>query len=223
MARHDALARIEPVARDLLARVDTALVSHGAPADHPIWTHLRRLHATPADAVAFFADGDPETLLAAGAAVRDQAAGYRAATIPARVAWHGTVGDLYVAQAAALHGHLGDATHPGPDSLAGRLVATASYVDSVAEWWRESRGSMAVALAEVLTSAQAIELSAAQRDAEAVPAAADIGAHVLAAAARAHDAGYDLLGSWSRRLDELPYRAPEVGAARFDATIDIHH
>jgi hypothetical protein len=46
---------------------------------------------------------------------------------------------------------------------------------------------------------------------------------VLAAAVRAHDAGYDVLDSWAGRLDELPYRAPEVGAARFDATIDVHH
>jgi hypothetical protein len=107
--------------------------------------------------------------------------------------------------------------------MAGRLVATASYVDAVAEWWRESRGDMAVALAEVLTSAQAVVLNAAPRDTEVAAPAADIGAHVLAAAARAHDAGYDLLGSWSGRLDELSYRAPDVGAARFDATIDVHH
>ena len=93
----------------------------------------------------------------------------------------------------------------------------------VAEWWRESRGDMAVALAEVLTSAQAVVLNAAPRDTEVAAPAADIGAHVLAAAARAHDAGYDLLGSWSGRLDELSYRAPEVGAHRFDAVIDVHH
>jgi hypothetical protein len=221
MTRHDALSRIEPVARDLLSRVDAALVSHGAPADHPIWTYLRRLNTTPADAVAFFADGDPETLLTAGAAVREQAEGYRAATIPARVAWQGAVGDLYASQAAALHAHLGD--------TARRLNDTATYVEAVADWWRESRGGMAVALAEVLTSTQAVELGAAQRapsisgDPGGVAAAADIGAHVLAAAARAHDAGYDLLGSWSGRLDELTYRAPEVGPARFDATIDVHH
>jgi hypothetical protein len=215
MTGHDALTRIEPVARELLARVDAVLVSHGAPADHPIWAHLRRLNATPGDAVAFFADGDAEPLLAAGAAVREQGADYRATAIPARVAWQGAVGELYAAQAAALHAYLDAAAH--------RLDDTATYVDAVAEWWRRVRGDVAVALAEVLTSAQAVALSAAQSGPDAVSAAADIGAHVLAAAARAHDAGYDLLGSWAGRLDELPYRAPEVGPARFDATIDVHH
>jgi hypothetical protein len=214
MTGHDALARIAPVARDLLARVDAALVAHGAPADHAVWTHLRRLHATPADAVEFLVDGDPESLLRAAGVVNEQAAGYGRADIPAQVAWRGAVGDLYAAQAGALRAHLGDAAD-GPLSMSGRLAATASYVEAVGEWWRESRGSMAVALAEVLTSAQAVTMSAVD--------AADIGAHVLAVAGRVHDAGYELFDTWTGRLGELAYRAPEVAPIPFDTTIDVHH
>ena len=70
MAMRDVLARIEPVTRDLLTRVDAALMVHGAPAEHPVWARLRRLGSTPADAVAFFAHADPEPLHVAAAAVR---------------------------------------------------------------------------------------------------------------------------------------------------------
>jgi hypothetical protein len=223
MVGTDALSRIEPVARDLLARVDAALVAHGAPPDHALWSLLRRLHTTPGDAVAFFAARDDEPLRAAGAAVRAEASGYEAARIPDRVDWQGAVGDLYAAQAAALRAHLGDATRPAADSLTGRLGDTASYVDEVADWWRESRGLMAAALAEVLTSAQAVTMGAGSTD-DGLRAAADIGAHVLAAALRAHDAGHDLVGRWVGRLDEVPFRAPAItGPAEFEATIDVRH
>src|SRR5688572_14059983 len=91
----DALARLEPVARELMRRVDTALVTLGAPVEHPVWGLLRRLGTTPADAVAFFAGVDPRPLADAAAALRDQADAYETAEIPVEVPWRGTAGETY--------------------------------------------------------------------------------------------------------------------------------
>src|SRR5262249_19880900 len=137
-----------------------ALTAHGAPDGHPVWSQLRRLHVTPADAVAYFADTDPEPLRAAGAKVRAQAEGYARVNVPATVSWQGTVGELYAGQAEALRTQLGEPADPQAESLAGRLAATASYVEEVADWMAESRGRVAMALAEVLTSTEAVTLGA---------------------------------------------------------------
>ncbi len=60
--------------------------------------------------------------------------------------------------------------------------------------------------------------------AEVIAAAADVGAHVLAAAATAHEAGQELLRRWAPRLGQLPFQAAEWGdPSRLDATVDLHH
>ena len=244
----DALTRLEPVARPLLRQVDEALTTLGAPAEHQVWRLLRQVGATPADAVTIFADltgADPSvgSLRVAAGALREQADAYLAATIPASVPWAGGAGEAYAARAAALGSHLhGDGPtdghlegrfegpFDGRDSMAGRLAATASYVDEVADWQARSRHRIARVLADVLSSAQAVSLRAATGLGAApgpsaeVLAAADVGAYVLAAAADALDEGRDLHRAWDERLAELPYRGPvDAGPGRFDATIRLSH
>ena len=237
----DALARLEPVARPLLRQVDEALGTLGAPAEHEVWRLLRQVGATPADAVTGFADltatmADPAAgpLRAAAGVLRAQADAYLAAAVPASVPWAGGASEAYLARAASLGAHLhgdradGLAQGGRGDSLAGRLAATASYVDEVADWQSRSRDRIARALAAVLASAQTVRLRArtgpGPGSATEVSAAADIGAYVLAAAAQALQEGRDLHRGWHERLAELPYHASaEVGSGRFEATIRLHH
>jgi hypothetical protein len=231
----DALARLEPVARPLLRQIDDALATLGAPPGHQVWSLLRQVRATPADAVTAFAEMTEMTersgpLRAASEAVRAQVEAYAGATIPASVPWAGGAGEAYADQAAALATHLRGAASPDGgdvgDSMTDRLEATASYVDEVAAWQARARGRIARALADVLSSAQAVSLRAAAGKAGegAVLAAADAGAHLLAAAADALTDGRDLHHAWSDRLTELPYRAPnDSGPGRFDTAIHLRH
>lgn len=228
----DLLDRITPAAEDLLARVDAALRVQGAPADHPIWPQLRRLGATPAQALAFFTTVDPVGLRATGAAMQSQAREYALIQIPVRVAWDGAGGESYTRLARTLAAHLDAPTDPDGQvrSMTGRLAATASYVEDVADWSASARHGMAHALAEAITSAQAVTVrscAALTDDAGPLPAgvvtaAADIGAHVLAVASAALADGYDLLSRWRGRLDELLYQPPGMGDSYlFDATVHL--
>ena len=232
----DALARLEPIARPLLRQIDEALETLGAPPAHEVWSLLRQVGATPADAVTAFAEltgadssgadslgGD---LRAAAGTLRELAEQYAAAAIPAGVPWAGGAGEAYSARAAALASYLhGD----DGDSMAGRLAVTASYVDDVAVWQARSRDRIARALADVLSSAQAVTLrmqsaSGSGSGAGRVEAAADVGAHVLAAAADALADGHDVHRAWADRLDELPFRGPlDAGPGRFDTAIRLSH
>jgi hypothetical protein len=217
----DALARLEPVARPLLAAVDRLLGTLGAPADHAVWGQLRAVGGTPADAVGFFARLRPAQLAASGSGLRGLERAYAAIDIPVTVPWRGPAGEEYAAYAAALAEHLN-----GDDSLAGRAAGSASYVDEVAGWQQRSRDRMARALADVLVSAQAVAVTAhrgaADASLDAVIAAADIGAYLLSLAAAAIREGHDLHQSSPAGLSELAFRAPAgPRAAGPDAAIDL--
>jgi len=230
----DALDRLEPVARELVHRADEYLAQQGAPADHPVWTLLRRVGAVPSDAVCFVAGQRPDRLRHLGDAIREHTAGYHAASIPTALDWAGSAGTAYAAQAAALAAHQGG---DGPDSLAGRLVETAGYLDAVADWQQGTRDQLARALADILTSAQAVvvrlgsdgarpvgpsEGSAGASGRAVALAAADIGARILEVAARALEVGADIGPAWADRLTELSYVEPiEAGPARAGQTIDV--
>ncbi|MBX6749805.1 MAG: hypothetical protein IRY85_09050 [Micromonosporaceae bacterium] len=204
----DALAQLAPVAAPLLRDVDTALLTLGAPPTHPVWQALGRVGATPADVVAFVADLEPSRLRAAAEALRAQATAYEQAPLPLDAPWEGETARYYRAAAASVHEHLaGD----GP-SLASRLRAQASYVDSWAEWQQALRDSLARVLAQAMTSSQAVILrSQMVRPAEvdglpaAVHAAADIAVVLLGVAEDAAAAGRDVIQA-AQGLDELPYR-----------------
>ncbi|MGE5827623.1 MAG: hypothetical protein ACM30G_04565 [Micromonosporaceae bacterium] len=230
----DALQRVEPAARGLLVRVDAALIAHGAPDGHPLWPLLRRAAVPPGEAVAFFAGVDPAPLRAAAGDLRGLAQRYAETSVPTQPAWQGSAGAAYTAAAEALAAHLG--AGDDPDSMGGRLAATASYVEEVADWYAKTRAAIAVALVEVLGCAQAVavgtgpDLSAGAaelaRPADvAVPpalaAAADIGAHVLAPVVAALELGRELADRWAQRLAELSLPAPPVGAIGFGPGIEL--
>ena len=191
----DALARLEPVARPLLSAVDSALETLGAPPEHGVWALLRRVGATPADAVTFFAELHPP---AAGVIHR-----YDDVPLPASVAWHGAAGEAYAAEVRALEAH-----HAIMNE---RATATASYVEAVAEWARTGRERMARTLAAVMTSAESIVVrwpGDPRALARTVIAAADIGVAILRTADGALTAGTALPGAWRHRLSEVPYGKP---------------
>jgi len=234
----DALARLAPVARPLLHDVDNALATLGAPAEHRVWGLLRRVGTTPADAVTFFVNLDPDRLRAARDALRDWARAYGRATVPTNVPWEGSAAQFYAASATALSRHLhGDAD----ESMASRLGANASYVDSVAEWVQRSRDQVARTLAQVLTSSQAVTVRSVPTlggrfvdvmgndglvggIAQAVVAAADIGAAVLGVAEDAMVAGRDLSPTAAPALAELSYRPPaQLDPVHHEATIRLQH
>ncbi len=247
----DLLDRIYPVARDLLDRIDATLIASGTPADHPILPLLRRVGALPGDVAAQLAAGPADPLVEAGEAVRRQAEGYETgqASVPMPAAWRGPAAESFAARWSTVSGYLaGDSA-----SMAGRLGATASYLDDVAAWLVRGRRALAGALAECLGSAEAVALrgaaglgvahsasaasgpnggatggpagsafggpAATPRD--AVRAAADLGAHVLAGAAEILDDGQHVLDLWAGRLDELPFPASPPVAVSTGGQLEI--
>ena len=231
----DLLDRVHPIARELLTRVDATLLSSGAPDDHPIWPLLRRLGALPGEAVDHLAELAPETLSVTAGALRDRADGYRSwtASVPVVEAWRGPAAEGFAARWSTLAGHLaGD-----EETMAGRLVDTARYLEDVTAWLARARREVAGALAECLGSAEAATLHAAPTGRTAggdvpggvgtaaaarglVVAAATIGAHVLAAVADVLDDGQHTLDAWRGHLDELRYPAA-APSARMGGQLEI--
>lgn len=212
----DILDRVAVPGRDLLSRVDSVLAAGGAPADHPVWPLLRRVGALPGDVLDAFCALVPEQVTAAGAAVRGRAEAYvdERADLAAAVAattWEGDSAAAFGQRWAALGGHLGSEVAPDAPGLAGRLVATASYLDDVAGWMRSARRDLATEVATALGSLEAVRVRAPATggpgdQARAAPAAATIGAVVLAVADRQAGAAEEVLERWAGRLTDLPYR-----------------
>lgn len=218
----DLLDRIHPTARGLLRRVDTTLLSTGAPDDHPIWPLLRRRGALPGELVASIAEITPDALGAAAGPLRERADGYVSWTSSAPVvaAWRGPAAEGFAARWSALSGHLaGD-----EDTMAGRLVDTARYLEDVAAWLARARRELAGALAECLGSAEAAVLRAASDASPArgeVVAAATLGAHVLAAAGDVLVDGQRTLDAWRGSLDELRQPVAVPGPAAVGGQLEI--
>jgi hypothetical protein len=231
----DALTRLEPVGRPLLRTVDAVLDTLGAPPEHRVWPLLRRVGASPGDAVAAVATMRPDRLRPLAAILRDQAGRYEAAGLPTDPGWSGHAGTSYAVRAAALDAHL---RADGSGSLAGRLRAAAGYLDDVADWHQRSRDRVARALGAVLTSTQALTVT---RDltggapngsapasylgsAKAVQASADIGAWLLEEVEAALDEGTAVGQRWAGSLSELPFAVPvDAGPTAFDTTIEMRH
>lgn len=246
----DLLDRIYPVARDLLDRIDATLIASGTPADHPILPLLRRVGALPGDVAAQLAAGAADPLVETGEAVRRQAEGYETgeASVPMPATWRGPAAESFAARWSTVSGYLaGD-----PASMAGRLGATASYLDDVAAWLVRGRRALAGVLAECLGSAEAVALRGAPglgvahsgsaasgasgvtggpadstlggpetTPRDAVRAAADLGAHVLAGVAEVLDDGQHVLDVWAGNLDDLPYPTSAPAAARTGGQLEI--
>jgi hypothetical protein len=212
----DTLDRVAVPGRDLLGRVDAVLAAGGAPADHPVWPLLRRVGALPGDVLDAFCALVPEQVTAAGAAVRGRAEAYvdERADLAAAVAattWEGDSAAAFGQRWAALGGHLGSEVAPDAPGLAGRLAATASYLDEVAGWMRSARRDLATEVATALGSLEAVRVRAPATggpgdQTRSGPAAATIGAVVLAVADRQAGAAEEVLERWAGRLTDLPYR-----------------
>jgi hypothetical protein len=218
----DALDRLAPAARPLLHRVDTTLAEAGAPADDPVWPLLRQVRALPSEAVAAVAGWRVGPLEAAADPLRALARGYTEALdgIPAHPPWEGEGAVAYGVQWSALRGHI---TGAGPASVVGRLRESAAYVEDLVEWLQRSRRAVAVAVADVLASAEAVTLltagaagpagaGAAGGYPAAGMAAARVAAHVLGPVAVACEEGRRLHDDWHARLGEVPLHPSRAGA-----------
>jgi hypothetical protein len=218
----DALEHLLAPGRELLARVDAALVAGGAPAEHPIWPLLRRVGALPGDAAGSVAELAPTPVENAAVELRALAEAYarRHAAVGGPVEWTGAAADAFGARWARLGAYLGTNADPEESSLAGRVAACAAYLEDVTSWMRSARGSLASALATVLGSAEAVGLRAGSAPAgpptvDVLVSAAGIGVRVLDAVAVSHDDGFTVARRWAAPLGELAF-APgaEPGASR---------
>ncbi len=198
----DALDRLAEPGADLLGRVDAALLAHGFPAGHPIADLLRRLGALPADALHAITALRPAPLRTAASELRQTLDGYqrRRDLLPAPPRWTGAAGDRFATLQTALTGFLGD--------TAGAGRATVAYLDDVTEWMTQARSATARTLADVLGSAEAIQLHTPGRVPVVATAAVTVGARFLATAVEVHDAGRAVAERWAGRLDEVSYRPP---------------
>src|SRR5439155_12010634 len=154
----DLLDRVAVAGRDLLARVDEALLATGAPDGHPIWTALRRVGALPGDAFGTVVALRPEPLSAAAADLRALAESYARLDVRPADEWTGLAADAYAVRWRDLARHLGGSADPGEASLSGRLAATAAYLAEVADWASAARLELARSLGAVLGSAEALRL-----------------------------------------------------------------
>jgi hypothetical protein len=214
----DALDRLLPVGADLLERVDAALLALGLPAGHPVIALLRRLGASPAEALRAVSTWQPAAARDAASVLRDTAERHERQRdlIAVPVGWAGAAGEGFAAHRVALVDFLAETGWPAEAGLVGRLRATATYLDEVADWLDRSRDAMARSIADVLGSAEAVRLHASDAAGAAVGvhargdagAAATIAAHVLTVAAEAHSGGQAIAERWAGRLDEVSYRPP---------------
>jgi hypothetical protein len=205
----DELDRVGGAAADLLARVDRAVGTAGAPPDHPVWPLLRRLGALPGEVVDAVAALRPGPLAGAGPALGPLIDGYAdTGRMAARgAAWSGAAADRFAAAAEALATHLtgeGTADRPG---LAGRAHATAAFAGEIVAWMGQTRHAVAVSVAAALGSAEALTLrTAAGPSPQTAVAAADIAALVLGTVANAYDRAEELCGRWAGELIEEDLR-----------------
>ncbi|WP_051366278.1 hypothetical protein [Hamadaea tsunoensis] len=201
----DALDRIAGPAADLLHRVDTAIGKHGAPPGHQVWPLLRWVGTLPGPAVQAIVNLRPTALPADEVrGLTDRLVDAVATVDQAGVRWEGEAGAAYAAQWEAHRRHLTD-----PDaSLGSRLDDMGAYLDDVEGWIAESRVALALKLALVMRSAEAISLVTGADPIEVGQAAATIGALVLGEIEEICKAGEMLHEEWTSRLAPLPFRSP---------------
>jgi uncharacterized protein YukE len=185
----DLLDRVYPVAGDLLARVDQALLTLGAPPNHPIWTVMRTVGATPSDAVAHLVTLAPAQLTEAAQAVTRSMSEWHdiVAGLPRSIDSQGVAAEAYTNAWPGIAAHL--------DDLAGGLDDASAFLRATADWIARSRRSLAGTLASCLGSREAVTLRSTTMtgtDHSAILAAADIGAQVLAMVAHCLDDGWQV-------------------------------
>lgn len=197
----DSLDQIVGPAEPLLRRVDETLTQAGAPADHRMWTELRRVRLLPGDAVHAVAGLRAADLSEAAPALRADARACvdLAESLPGPGGWSGPAAESY----EAARRRTADRLSGGADSLDERLEATADLADALADWMDQTRIGLAATLARALMSAQAVELSSGAAGhppaAPEIAAAADLAEQILQTVADSYEQAEDLLHS-SREL-----------------------
>src|SRR5262245_26939168 len=204
----DSFDRAMIVAAPLVAQVDATLVTAGAPADHPVWPLARQVGALPGGAVESIAALRARPLHECAERLREISRGYGDSRVALDAlagdeSWEGRPAEASGALARAFAAHLGDGQ--ADDTMTGRIQATASFVDDVADWITDTRRLFAATLAAVLTSAQAVELRTGSGRSLA---AADIGGRILRSAADALGAGREVDDQWKGRPGQVGYRPP---------------
>jgi hypothetical protein len=193
----DRLDQLVAVAGPLLRRIDDIIGAAGAPADHRMWTELRRVRMLPGAAVHAVAALRPAELTDAAGQLRADARAYVtiAESLPPPLGWTGDAADAYDSARRRAAEHLSG----GLDSLDERLEATADLAEALVAWAGQARGELAVALADVLSSPDILVLSA---DSAVDPtsttealAAADAAERILGTVAEIYELADELLRS----------------------------
>ncbi|WP_422772876.1 hypothetical protein ACN28C_07870 [Plantactinospora sp. WMMC1484] len=205
----DVLDQLAEPAVELSGRVDDVLAAAGAPAGHRIWPLLRRLRVLPGDAVQAVIELRPGAMAGAEQVTGDLRRAYEEvrATLAEGGSWQGPAAEAYAAHRSALTEHVA--------GLTGRVDATAAYAEAVAYWIADTRRALARTVGDVLGSAEAVAVVTAARAGvgpSVVPAAAEIGARILATVAEAYDRAEVLPQRWVAELEVLAHRPPDAPA-----------
>jgi uncharacterized protein YukE len=202
----DTLDEAVAAAAPLLRRVDELLSGVGAPPEHAVWAQVRRVRLLPGDAVHAIAALRAADLAGASPELRADARAYAdiASALPPPGTWTGDAAEAYEDARRRAVEHLSG----GPESLDERLEATADLADALVGWIIQSRSDVAAALAEVLSSGEAVALST---DSAADPAAvreglaaADVAERILRTIADCYDLAADLLDHSVELATALP-------------------
>jgi hypothetical protein len=190
----DRLDDLAATAAPLLRRVGEVLTAAGAPGGHEVWAELRRVRLMPADAVQAVTALRPSAFDDAVVELRSgaRACVETAAALPPPGDWTGDAAEAYDDLRTRAAAHLSG----GDESLDERLEATADLAQALRDWMNGTRSRVAVALAAVLTSGEALTLTARPRfppTVAEVAAAADIAALLLGRIADSYEEAADLL------------------------------
>ncbi|NMO57171.1 hypothetical protein HH310_39110 [Actinoplanes sp. TBRC 11911] len=201
----DLLDQVLAAADPLVRRVDEVLNASGAPDGHALWTELRRVRLLPGDAARAVAALDPAPLSGAADALRADArtCADAAAELPPPDTWTGEAAEAYDdlrrRTAARLSGT--------DDSLDERWEATADLADALADWMSTARSDLAVVLAEVMISAEAVTLVTSETwpaTADQASAAAAVGTRILRSVAASYADADDLLRGSAPLASAIP-------------------
>jgi len=195
----DALDRIDLTAADLLTRVDDALAG-GAPAGHRIWPLLRWIRLLPGEATRSIVALRPIEFSQLELGIVGDRLDGAVEALATDLEWTGRAAEAFQASREREERFLIDPV----DSVVDRYDSLGSYVDELNAWIAESRVSLALQLATVLRSAEAVTLvvgaaSPADQTARGI-AAAEIGAAVLAAIEEIIRSGEQLHEEWAPQL-----------------------
>lgn len=192
----DRLPELVDLAGPLLRRVDE-LIAQGAPEDHGLWIELRRVRLLPTEAVRAVAALRPEALNPTVPRLRRHARDVADAAelLAPPHDWTGDAADAYDARRQRMIDHLGGHPH----GLTARLEDSADLAQDLVEWLQAARHRVALALADVLASAEAVVLAGAAAAGghtitrAELAAAAAIATRVLRAVADSYDRAQELL------------------------------